>query len=194
MKVLSSGWVVISMKIIFYNKKPGDKMKLQNTIMYVFLLSTLLSVPIFSQSEQGYILGIKNFEKSFPKDHNKWDSYENLYLDTHLDGQLTSPKLGLTTNDIFGKEMIYRYGNFDIHLVITSDSTLYLKNNKTGQDANEKMSTIHIDENTMLASFVDTENNLVTMLSDFENGKASAFLYKDDGSVTTVSGSIKLKK
>ena len=182
------------MKIIFYNKKPGDKMKLQNTIMYVFLLSTLLSVPIISQSEQGYMLGMKNFEKSFPKDHNQWDSYENLYLDTHWDGQITSPKLGLTTNDIFGKEMIYRYGNFDIHLVITSDSTLYLKNNKTGQDANEKMSTIHIDENTMLASFVDTENNLVTMLSDFENGKASAFLYKDDGSVTTVSGSIKLKK
>ena len=90
--------------------------------------------------------------------------------------------------------MIYKYGNYDVHLVIISDSTLYLKNNKTGQDSNEKMSTIHIDENTMLASFVDTENNLVTMLSDFENGKASAFLYKEDGSITSVSGSIKLKK
>ena len=56
------------------------------------------------------------------------------------------------------------------------------------------MSTIHIDKNTMLASFVDTENNLVTMLSDFENGKASAFLYKDDGSVTSISGSIKIKE
>ena len=119
---------------------------------------------------------------------------KNLYIDTHWGGQLTNTKLGLKTHDIIGKELVYQYGNFDVHLAITSDSTLYLKNNKTGQDANEKMSTIHIDKNTMLASFVDTENNLVTMLSDFENGKASAFLYKDDGSVTSISGSIKIKE
>jgi hypothetical protein len=56
------------------------------------------------------------------------------------------------------------------------------------------MSTIHINENTILASFVDADNNLVTMLSDFDNGKASAFLHKDDGSVTSLSGSIKIKK
>jgi hypothetical protein len=56
------------------------------------------------------------------------------------------------------------------------------------------MSTIQIDEKKMLSSFIDTENNLVTMLSDFDNGKASAFLYKDDGSVIPLSGSIKMKK
>jgi hypothetical protein len=140
------------------------------------------------------MLGMKNFEKSFPSENTDWESYENLYMDTHWEGQLSSNKLGLKTNDIIGKEMIYEYGNFDVHLVITSDSTLYLKNNKTGQDANEKMSTIHINENTMLATFVDTENNLVTMLSDFDNGTASAFLYNDDGSVTSISGSIKIKE
>jgi len=162
--------------------------------MYVFLLSAFLSIPINSQSEQGYILGIKNFEKSFPTDPNKWDSYENLYLDTHWDGQLISNKLGLTTNDIIGKEIIYEYDNYKLHLVITSDSTLYMKNKNTGTEANEKMATIHIDEKTILASFVDADNNLVTMLSDFDSGKASAFLYKDDGSVSSVSGSIKIKK
>ena len=169
-------------------------MKLQNAILLPILLITCFSIPIMSQSEQGYILGMKNFEKSFPSDHTPWDSYENLYMDTHLDGQVTSNKLGLTTYDIIGKEMIYEYGNYNLHLVMTSDSTLFMKNRNTGKEANEKMSTIHIDENTMLASFVDTDNNLVTLLSDFDNGKASAFLYKDDGSVTSVSGSIKMKK
>jgi hypothetical protein len=169
-------------------------MKLIRFNFSVILITTLLIVPAYSQSEQGYMLGIKDFEKSFPSENINWDSYENLYLDTHLDFQLTNNKLGLKTNDIIGKELIYEYGSFNANLIITSDSTLYMKNNKTGQDANEKMSTIHIDENTMLASFVDTENNLVTMLSDFEDGKASAFLYKADGSVTTVSGSIKMKK
>jgi hypothetical protein len=169
-------------------------MKYLKLILFFIAVNVCVTASITAQSEQGYVLGMKNFEKSFPSEHSDWDSYENLYMDTHWGGQLSSNKLGLKTNDIFGKELIYQYGNFDVHLVITSDSTLYLKNNKTGQDANEKMSTIHIDKNTMLASFVDTENNLVTMLSDFDNGKASAFLYKNDGSVTSISGSIKIKE
>lgn len=169
-------------------------MKYLKEILFLILINICLTASVVAQSEQGYLLGMKNFEKSFPSENSDWDSYDNLYLDTHYDGKLSSDKLGLKTNDIIGKEMIYQYGNFDVHLVITSDSTLYLKNNKTGNHANEKMSTIHIDENTMLASFVDTDNNLVTMLSDFDTGKASAFLHKDDGSVTTLSGSIKMKK
>lgn len=169
-------------------------MKYLKSILFVITINICLTASIIAQSEQGYMLGMKNFEKSFPSEHSDWDSYENLYMDTHWEGQLLSNKLGLKTKDIIGKEMIYKYENFDLHLVITSDSTLYLKNNKTGNDANEKMSSIHINENTMLASFLDTENNLVTMLSDFDNGKASAFLYRDDGSITSVSGSIKLKK
>jgi hypothetical protein len=160
----------------------------------MILINICLTASITAQSEQGYLLGIKNFEKSFPSANSDWDSFENLYMDTHYDGKLLSSKLGLKINDIIGKEMIYKYGHFDVQLVITSDSTLYLKNNKTGQTANEKMSTIHINENTILASFVDADNNLVTMLSDFDNGKASAFLHKDDGSVTSLSGSIKIKK
>ena len=163
-------------------------------ILYILLASTSLSSLLIAQSEQGYMLGMKNFEKSFPSDDTDWYSNENLYLNSHLDGHLTSNKLGLKTKDIIGKEMIYKYGNFDIQLVITSDSTLYFKNNQTGNDANEKISTIQIDKHTMLASFVDTENNLITMFSDFEYGKTSAFLYKEDGSVISVSGSIKLKK
>jgi hypothetical protein len=163
-------------------------------ILFVILINICLTESIIAQSEQGYLLGMKNFEKSFPSEISDWDSYENLYMDTHYDGKLISNKLGLKTNDIIGKEMIYKYGHFDVHIIMTSDSTVYLKNNKTGKDAKEKMSTINVDENTMLASFVDTENNLVTMLSDFDNGKASAFLIKDDGSVTALSGSIKMKK
>lgn len=169
-------------------------MKHLKTILFVITVNLCFTVSVFAQSEQGYVLGMKNFEKSFPSEISDWDSYENLYMDTHWGGQLTSKKFGLKTKDIIGKEMIYNYENFDIHLVITSDSTLYLKNNKAGSGANEKMSSIHINENTMLASFVDTENNLITMFSDFEYGKTSAFLYKEDGSVISLSGSIKLKK
>ena len=169
-------------------------MKYLKPIQLVIVINICFTASIIAQSEQGYLLGMKNFEKSFPSEKFDWDSYENLYMDTHYHGKLISSKLGLKTNDIIGKEMIYKYGHFDVHIVMTSDSTVYLKNNKTGKEAKEIMSTINIDENTMLTSFVDTENNLVTMHSDFDNGKASAFLIKDDGSVTALSGSIKIKK
>lgn len=169
-------------------------MKKLKPILFIVAVNLCFAVSLIAQSEQGYLLGMKDFEKSFTSENTDWDSNDNLYLDSHLSGHLTSNKLGLKTKDIIGKEMIYKYGNFDIQLVITSDSTLYVKNNQTGNDANEKMSTIQIDKHTMLASFVDTENNLITMFSDFEYGKISAFLYKEDGSVISVSGSIKLKK
>jgi hypothetical protein len=169
-------------------------MKYLKSALLIILINIFLTASITAQSEQGYLLGIKYFEKSFPSLSSDWDSFANLYMDTHYDGKLSSSKLGLKINDVIGKEMIYKYGHYDVHLVMTSDSTLYIKNTKTGETANEKMSTIQIDEKKMLSSFIDTENNLVTMLSDFDIGKASAFLYKDDGTVIPLSGSIKMKK
>lgn len=165
-----------------------------NPILFVILISSCFSASINAQSESVNIYAVKSFEKSFPSNITDWDSYENLYMDSYSYGTLKSGKLGLTTDEIFGKAMIYEFGNFNIHLVITSDSTLYLRNNKTGQNVNEKMSSIHIDENKLFTSFVDADNNFVTMLSDFENGKTSAFFYKDDASVTSFSGSIIMKK
>ena len=169
-------------------------MMYKNPILFVILICSCLSASINAQSESVNIYAVKNFEKSFPSNITKWYSYENLYMDSYSEGTLKSGKLGLTTDEIFGKVMIYEFGNFNIQLVITSDSTLYLKKNKTGQNVNEKMSSIHINENTMFISFVDANNNFVTILSDFENGKTSAFFYKDDASVTSFSGSIIMKK
>jgi hypothetical protein len=168
-------------------------MRFDNLVVFAFFLISLLSIPVMSQSEQGYLLGIKNFEKSFPSENIDWDSYENLYLDAHYDKNLKPLRLGLKSQEIIGKRMTYEYGIYNVDLVITSDSTLYLKDNKTGKDANQKTTTIHIDENTMLVSWLEDDNTFITMLSDFHNGKASAFLYKENGNVTPIRGSIKMK-
>lgn len=169
-------------------------MKFKKLILHMILFNTFLIIPLMAQGERQHIFGIKDFEKSFPSNNPDWDSYDNLYTDTHYDGKLISSKLGLKTNDIIGKEMTYEYGTRNVDLVITSDSTIYWKDNKTGKNANQKTKTIHIDKNTMLVSWLEDDNTFVSMLSDFYNGKASAFLYKEDGNITPLTGSIKMKK
>lgn len=76
----------------------------------MILFSTFLIIPLMAQGERQYIFGIKDFEKSFHSSNSDWDSFNNLYMDTHYDGKLISSKLGLKTNEIIGKEMTYEYG------------------------------------------------------------------------------------
>ncbi len=50
-------------------------------------------IPLMAQSEQGYVLGIKNFEKSFPSDNSNWDSFDNLYAESGLYNNFIQDKL-----------------------------------------------------------------------------------------------------
>jgi hypothetical protein len=59
---------------------------------------------------------------------------------------------------------------------------------------NKNTKTIHLDNHRSLVSWLEDDNAYVTMYADFQEGQTSAFLYKDDGSITPVSGSIKMKK
>ena len=63
-------------------------MKYLESILFVITVNICLTASIIAQSEQGYVLGMKNFEKSFSSENTDWDSYENLYIDTHWGGQL----------------------------------------------------------------------------------------------------------
>lgn len=44
----------------------------------------------------------------------------------------------LTAKDILNNTMLYDFGRFAVDIIISSDSALYWKDVKTGQDAHEK--------------------------------------------------------
>ncbi|MEO8399913.1 MAG: hypothetical protein ABI550_08895 [Ignavibacteriaceae bacterium] len=90
--------------------------------------------------------------------------------------------------------MIYDFDIFSVDLIIDSDSTLYWKDRKTGQEESENTKTIHTDKYKTLVSWLETNKTFVTMFSDFQKGKAYAFLYWDDGRIMPVTGSIKMKE
>ena len=100
----------------------------------------------------------------------------------------------LKSENMTGKKMFYDYGSFAVDIIISSDTTLYWKMRDTGKESNEKTVTIHLDDYTTLTSWLEDDGEFVTMYSDFRKGKTSAVIYKEDGKITPVSGSIKLKK
>ena len=102
--------------------------------------------------------------------------------------------LNLTSQEIIGKEMIFEYDLFTVDLVISSDTTLYWRDMKTSNDANERSKTIHINEHTSLVSWLEADSTFVTMYADFLKGETSAFLYRNDGRIVPITGSIMLKK
>ncbi len=169
-------------------------MKYLKSILIVITVNLCLTYNMIAQSEQGYILGIKNFEKSFPSENSGWDSYDNLYMNRHFDGKVSQNKLGLNTKEIIGKEIVYEYGIFSMTMVIESDSSLYWKDQNGEDGSNQKINTIHINNFKTLLSWVETDNTFITMYSDFNEGKSSAFLYRENGSITPVEGIIKMKK
>lgn len=169
-------------------------MKHLKSILFVITVNLCLTASIIAQSEQGYVLGMKNFEKSFPSEHSDWDSFDNLYMGTHYDGSLSQHTLNLSTKKIIGQEMVFEFDLFTVELVINSNFTIVNRGTSSEDVANQKIKTIHLDNYRSLVSWLEADNTYVTMYADFQEGKTSAFLYGNDGSVTPISGSIRMKK
>jgi len=177
--------------------KASKKYKINYLLFSVLLVSTsiCLNTTLMAQSEQGQLLGIVNFEKSFPtfSSDPEWEYINDFFMNNHLGARSVNKGDDLKTLDIIGKEMTYEYDLFTVHLVISSDSTLHWKDVNNAAWVDEKSKTIHIDDYRMLTSWLESGNTFVTMFSDFRKGEASAFLYKDDGGIIPLSGSIKIK-
>jgi hypothetical protein len=177
--------------------RESKKYKINYLLFSAFLVLTsfCMNTSVMAQSEQGQLLGIVNFEKSFPTFHSdpEWEYINDFFMNSHLGERSMSIGDELKTLDIIGKEMTYEYDLFTVHLVIRSDSTLQWKDINNAAWVDEKSKTIHIDDYRMLTSWRESGNTLVTMFSDFRKGEASAFLYKDDGGIIPLSGSIKIK-
>lgn len=169
-------------------------MKYLKPVVFVITVNICLTATIIAQSEQGYMLGMKNFEKSFPSENTDWDSFDNLYMGTHYDGGLSQQKLNLSTKKIIGQEMVFEFDLFTVELVINSNFTVVTRGTNSEDVANEKIKTIHLDNHRSLVSWLEADNTYVTMYADFQKGQSWAFLYQDDGNVTPISGSIRMKK
>ncbi len=69
----------------------------------------------------------------------------------------------MTTKQAYNKELAYHFKDYvTINLIFSSDSTLYWKEQKSGTDANEKITTIHLNDHTTLTGWVETDKTIVS--------------------------------
>lgn len=164
-------------------------------IMLIIMISVGLINTIMAQSEQGRLVGLVNFEKSVPGYNSdpEQEYLNDFFLNQNFNNQSVFNINDLNTLGIIGKEIAYEYDLFTVHMIISSDSTLHLQNTAEGTWVNTKSKTIHLDDYRMLTPWVESDNTIVTLFSNFRKGEASAFLFKDDGVITPLSGSIKIK-
>jgi hypothetical protein len=99
-----------------------------------------------------------------------------------------------TTKDIIGKELAYNFGGFIIDITFTSDTTLYWKERKSGQEANEKTKTQQINDHTILTGWYESDKTFVSLYSDFLKGETYGYQFRVNGKTIPLKGTIVLKK
>ena len=132
----------------------------------------MLTIQVLPQSEQGYILGIKNFEKSFPAQNSKWYSYENLYMDRHYDGKINEDKIDYNQFDFMKSENGTDNDLFSINAENEFDYNFY-KDIKTIKSPDQKLKLININNFKFLQTWLETENTFVTIDLDSYKYKSS---------------------
>jgi hypothetical protein len=103
-------------------------------------------------------------------------------------------QLGMSTNETYGKELEYDFTDYvTIDLAYGSDSTLYWKERKPGGDANEKRSTIHLNEHTTLTAWLEKNKTVVSLYSEFATGDTYGFQSFSDERIRNLIGTIQVK-
>lgn len=106
---------------------------------------------------------------------------------------LLSAQEKLTSRDILNREMIYSFTGGDIRMLISSDTTIFWRDDSKPREAHEKAATIHVNPHTILTSWYESDKTFVTLLSDFAEMKVSGMIGRPDGKVYGIKGTIKLK-
>ncbi len=100
----------------------------------------------------------------------------------------------LKTRDIINKELIYSFTGGDIFMIISSDSTLFWRNDSKPREAYEKSKTIHVNDHTTMTAWYESDKTFVTLLSDWDKLKVSGMVCRADGKFYAIEGTIRLKK
>ncbi len=101
----------------------------------------------------------------------------------------------MTTAEAMNRRLAYEFEDYvTIDLTFSSDSELYWKERVSGADANETISTIHVDESTTLTGWVEHDGIIVSLWSDFAAGTTYGFQYFTDGSIRKLIGTIRVEE
>lgn len=98
---------------------------------------------------------------------------------------------GITTNYIKNKQLNYDFPGGTIQIIISSDTTLFWRDESKPKEAHEKTKTIHLNDHTVMTSWYESDKTFVTLVSDFDKRKVSGMVCRADGKFYPIEGVIK---
>lgn len=101
---------------------------------------------------------------------------------------------GLKSKDILNKDLIYQFTGGNILIRISSDTTLFWRDDSKPKEENEKTKTVHISDQVLMTAWYESDKTFVTLVSDFDKLKVSGMVCWADGRFYAIEGTIQIKK
>ena len=90
-------------------------------------------------------------------------------------GLESDSKKAPTYREMMNKSLKVDFGNSNYEVMFKSDSSFYWKSLRSNNYGDEKTKTIILDDYRVLTHWVETDSNIVSMLTDFEKMKVNGF-------------------
>jgi hypothetical protein len=101
---------------------------------------------------------------------------------------------GLTSREILNRDMIYEFNGGSLLIRISSDTTLFWRDDSKPKEAYEKTKTVHLDAHTLMTAWYESDKTFVSMLSDFGKMKVTCMVCRADGKFYPIEGKIRIKE
>lgn len=105
-----------------------------------------------------------------------------------------SGQSSMTTKDILNRDMIYKFEGGELLIRISSDSTLFWRDDSKPKEANEKTKTVHLSSQSIMTAWYESDKTFVSMLSDFGKMKVTCMVCRADGRFYPIEGRIIMKQ
>ena len=86
----------------------------------------------------------------------------------------------------------YSLSGYEVDITFTSDSTLHWQDKNRGET--DKSKTTHISDHTALIGWYESDKTFVSLYSDFATGEAWCHVFRPDGRIIPMKGTLVPKK
>lgn len=101
--------------------------------------------------------------------------------------QMATPALA-----IYNTAWHYSLSGYEVDITFTSDSTLRWQDKNRSET--DKSKTIRINDHTLLVGWQETDKTFVSLYSNFASGEAYCHVFRPDGKVMPMKGTLVSKK
>jgi hypothetical protein len=102
--------------------------------------------------------------------------------------------MSLTTQQVMGRTLICDFGSMVYDVIISSDTTFYWKDHRTGKEEHDRLRKVDIDDHSALLGWDENDSTFVSMFIDTQAGTAHVIYLGKTRKMGSFHGNLELKK